>query len=110
MIAYIPHGKCNSITNGQLLEITNATDPVTFRDIETGDEVQLNIEWVRKNMRLAYAFTNVGCQGRPLGNFADGETPERGVTVWDTNSQYFNLKHLFTGTSRSRSGIYLQVM
>ena len=81
-----------------------------MRGIETGVEVELKLEWVCKNMRLAYAFTNVGCQGRSLGNFADGETPERGVTVWDTGSKYFNIKHLFTGTSRSRSGIYLQVM
>ena len=36
--------------------------------------------------------------------------PRRGLTIWDTGSEHFTLAHLFTGTSRSRSGDLLQIV
>ena len=79
-------------------------------DIESDQVYELKLEFVRDNLRLGFAFTNVGCQGRSLGNYACDKHPERGITIWDTNSQHFTLAHLFTGTSRSRSGDLLQVV
>ena len=90
---------------------------VKLKDIESGEVRELKMEFVRTNLRLAYAFTNVGCQGRSLGNFAgdganfaEADVPERGVTLWDTDSWYFSKRHLFTGTSRCRAGALLQVV
>ena len=80
-----------------------------LKDIESGEVRELTMEFVRANLRLAFAFTNVGCQGRSLGNFAEDGVPERGVTLWDTDSIYFSTRHLFTGTSRCRAGALLQV-
>ena len=82
---------------------------VKLKDIESGELRELKLEVVRTNMRLAFAFTNVGCQGRHLGNFADDDTPERGLTIWDSDSFFSRLTHLFTGTSRCRAGELLQV-
>ena len=83
---------------------------IGFKDVESNEEHELKVDWVIKNMRLAYAFTKVGCQGRPLGNFATADTPQRGLTVWDTDHYHFHRKHLFTGVSRCRSGALLQVV
>ena len=44
-----------------------------------------------------------------MGNFAKDDAPERRVTVRDIESKHFSRAHLFTGTSRSRSGQLLQV-
>ena len=115
MIAYISQGKAGSVHNGQLFETQwFANDVVTMRDIESNEIHELTLEFVRHNLRLGFAFTNVGCQGRSLGNFesSDGPfpEPERGVTIWDTESKHFALAHLFTGTSRCRSGELLQVV
>ena len=114
MIAYISQGKAGSVHNGQLFETQwFANDVVTMRDIESNEIHELTLEFVRHNLRLGFAFTNVGCQGRSLGNFesSDGPfpEPERGVTIWDTESKHFALAHLFTGTSRCRFGELLQV-
>ena len=120
MIAYISTGKAGKVNNGQLFEVVEwiagvvSADGVSgsavLRDIESMEVIELPLEFVRDNLRLGYAFTNVGCQGRSLGNFETDDTPKRGVTVWDTESIHFTLAHLFTGTSRSRSGELLQVV
>ena len=85
-----------------------------MRDIESNDIYELTLEFIKHNLRLGYAFTNVGCQGRSLGNFASSDgpfpEPERGITIWDTDSVHVELAHLFTGTSRARSGELLQVV
>ena len=85
-------------------------------DIESFEITTMEIEFVRHNLRLAYSFTNVGCQGRSLGNFEDFQhedmlrcNQENGVTVWDVDSKHFRIEHLFTGTSRCRAGGLLQV-
>ena len=77
---------------------------------ESKEVVELPIEFVRDYRWLAYAFTNVGCQGRSLDNLAEDGVLERGLTIWDTGSPYFTRAHLFTGTSRCRSGSILQVV
>ena len=111
LIAYISCGKMSGVHNGQLFEIQSiASESVMLRDIESMEKYELKLEFVRDNLRLGFAFTNVGCQGRSLGNFACDKHPERGITIWDTNSQHFTLAHLFTGTSRSRSQDMLQVV
>ena len=111
LIAYISCGKMSGVHNGQLFEIQSiASESVMLRDIESMEKYELKLEFVRDNLRLGFAFTNVGCQGRSLGNFACDKHPERGITIWDTNSQHFTLARLFTGTSRSRSGDLLQVV
>ena len=110
--------------NGQLFEIKEIIDgsfelvddveivkgSAVLRDIESGEVLELSLEFVRDNLRLGFAFTNVGCQGRSLGNFASDTEPERGLTIWDTDSKHFRVAHLFTGTSRCRSGALLQVV
>ena len=83
---------------------------IGLKDVESQYEHELKLDWVINNMRLAYAFTNVGCQGRSLGNFADHDASERGLTVWDTDHDHLHRKHLFTGISRSRSDALLQVV
>ena len=120
MIAYISTGKAGSVHNGQLFEVmewlggsvsvNGVSGSAVLRDIESMEVIELPLEFVRDNLRLGYAFTNVGCQGRSLGNFQTDKAPTRGVTVWDTDSRYFTLAHLFTGTSRARSGELLQVV
>ena len=103
--------------NGQIFRVLNATEThVKMFDIESFEVMTMETEFVRHNLRLAYAFTNVGCQGRSLGNFEDMENEdmlrrniENGVTVWDVDSPHFRLEHLFTGTSRCRAGELLQV-
>ena len=100
--------------NGQLFETQWFDEQkVALRDIESNDIYEMNLDFVKHNLRLGFAFTNVGCQGRSLGNFASSDgpfpEPERGITIWDADSDYFELAHLFTGTSRSRSGFLLQV-
>ena len=111
LIAYVPQGQKKGIHNGQLFEVLEANDVcVPLRDVESKEELELPFEFLRDYLRLAYAFTNVGCQGRSLGNFAEDGVPERGLTIWDTDSPYFTLAHLFTGTSRCRSGALLQVV
>ena len=115
LIAYISQGKAGGIHNGQLFETQWFDEAkVYLRDIESNDMYELTLEFVKHNLRLGFAFTNVGCQGRSLGNFASSDgafpEPERGITVWDTDSKHFELAHLFTGTSRSRSGELLQVV
>ncbi|MDA8583238.1 hypothetical protein N9L68_03370 [bacterium] len=65
---------------------------------------ELTLGFIKRNLRLGYAFTNVGCEGRSLGSDASSDglfpEPERGVTIWDTDERHFELAHLFTGTSR----------
>ena len=96
--------------NGQIFRVISVTEThVKMFDIESLEIMTMEIEFVRHNLRLAYAFTNVGCQGRSLGNFEDMENIENGVTVWDVDSPHFRLEHLFTGTSRCRAGELLQV-
>ena len=115
LIAYISAGKMGGVHNGQLFE-TQWFDEhkAAMRDIESNDIYELTLEFIKHNLRLGYAFTNVGCQGRSLGNFASSDgpfpEPERGITIWDTDSVHFELAHLFTGTSRARSGELLQVV
>ena len=115
LIAYISSGKMGNVHNGQLFELhwVASEKEVMLQDIESMEMYELTLEFVRHNLRLGFAFTNVGCQGRSLGNFAETgpiPLPERGVTIWDTTSDHFTLAHLFTGTSRSRSGSLLQVV
>ena len=115
LVAYISTGKAGSVHNGQLFEVMEwfgsaMAGAAVLRDIESMEVIELSLEFVRDNLRLGYAFTNVGCQGRSLGNFGTEDVPRRGVTVWDTESRYFTLAHLFTGTSRARSGELLQVV
>ena len=96
--------------NGQLFETLEIMPTaVMMRDVEARTIHELSLEFVRQNLRLGFAFTNVGCQGRSLGNLAAQGTPERGITLWDIESPCSSLKHLFTGTSRSRSGELLQI-
>ena len=105
------------IHNGQIFRVLNATKThVNMFGIESFEVMTMEIEYVRHNLRLAYAFTNVGCQGRSLGNFDDFQhedmlrcNQENGVTVWDVDSKHFRIEHLFTGTSRCRAGELLQV-
>ena len=115
LIAYISTGKTGNVHNGQLFETQWIEDEKAgMRDIESNDIYELTFDFMKHNLRLGYAFTNVGCQGRSLGNFASSDgpfpEPERGLTVWDTDSKHFTLAHLFTGTSRCRSGELLQVV
>ena len=121
LVAYISTGKAGSVHNGQLFEVMEwlggamgacggMAGAAVLRDIESMEVIELSLEFVRDNLRLGYAFTNVGCQGRSLGNFQTEDVPRRGVTVWDTEYRHFTLAHLFTGTSRARSGELLQVV
>ena len=108
LIAYIGQGKIGQLHNGQIFRVLDATEKhVKMFDIESFEEMTMEIEFVRHNLRLAYAFTNVGCQGRSLGNFEDTSHEDRlrhnledGVTVWDVDSQHFRSENLFTRTSR----------
>ena len=117
LIAYIGQGKMGQLHNGQIFRVISVTEThVKMFDIESFEIMTMEIEFVRHNLRLAYAFTNVGCQGRSLGNFEDMENEDmlrrnikNGVTVWDVDSPHFRLEHLFTGTSRCRAGELLQV-
>ena len=111
LIAYISGGKAGNVHNGQLFEtLFVLPNSVALRDIESLEIYEMALDFVRHNLRLGFAFTNVGCQGRSFGNFASDKHPERGIAIWDTDSQHFTLAHLFTGTSRSRSGDLLQVV
>ena len=110
LISYIEAGRNNDMFNGELFEVIDFNDKhVIVQDIESYTKLELTIENVKHNPRIAYEFTNIGCQGRSLGNFETLDIPERGVTIWDTKSRYFTEKHLFTGMSRCRSGGLLQV-
>ena len=118
LIAYISNGKMNGIHNGQLLQVCVVEEhSVVLEDLENTDQTyELTHDFVRHHLRLGFAFTNVGCQGRSLGNFAEYPTPEsfslpeRGLTIWDTESDNFTRAHLFTGVSRCRAGELLQVV
>ena len=110
LIAYISNGKQDDVHNGQLFETLEIMPTaVMMRDAEAHTIHELSLEFMRHNQRSGFAFTNVGCQGRSLGDFATLDTPERGITLWDIESPYFSLKHVFIGTSRSRSGELLQI-
>ena len=112
LIAYLPHGVSRGFHNAEVFKVLELPidGVVPLQDIETNEFFEVPLEFLRHNLRLAFAFTNVGCQGRNLGNVADLDVPERGLTVWDTDTKYFRLAHLLTGTSRSRSGDLLQVV
>ena len=71
--------------------------------------MELPVEFVRDYLRLAYALTGYGSQGRSLGNFESDGIPERGVTVWTQHPKFDN-RALFTATSRCRSHRLLQVV
>ena len=117
LVAYIGQGKMGQLHNGQIFRVLSVAEAhVKMFDIESFETMTREIEFVRHTLRLAYAFTNVGCQCRSLGNFEDLEHEDRlrrnnedGVTVWDVDSQHFRLEHLFTGTSRCRAGELLQI-
>ena len=111
LIVYLPSGVKRGCHNGQLLEVQGLPQEgmVPLRDIESKEEMTQPLEFVRDYLRLAYAFTGMGCQGRSLGNEATEEEPERGLTV-HTDHYHFSWRHLFTGTSRCRSGKVLQVV
>ena len=110
LIVYLPSGVKRGCHNGQLLEVQGLPQEgmVPLRDIESKEEMAQPLEFVRDYMRLGYAFTGCGAQGRSLGNFATEDEPERGLTVW-TKHFNFSWKHLFTGCSRCRSSDLLQV-
>ena len=82
---------------------------VLLRDIESKEVMTQPLEFVRDYLRLGYAFTSCGCQGRSLGNEATETEPERGLTI-HTDSHHFSWRHLFTGVSRCRSARLLQVV
>ena len=82
---------------------------VFLQDIESKVSTTLPMEFVRDYLRLGYAFTGCGCQGRSLGNEASETEPERGLTI-HTDSYHFSWRHLFTGVSRCRSARLLQVV
>ena len=83
---------------------------VPLRDLERPEvRLELPLDFVRDYMRLAYALTGYGSQGRSLGNFEADGVPERGVTVWTSHAK-FSKRALFTATSRSRSHDLLQVV
>jgi len=109
LIAYLPTIK-KGIHNGQLLECTGFTETmVSLKDFERPEiTMELPIDFVTDYLRLAYAFTGYGAQGRTLGNYESVDEPERGITVW-TDHPKFTSRALFTATSRSRSGDLLQV-
>ncbi len=93
----------------QLFEVEGFGEQgVALKDIEIKVQRVLPLCFVRDSMRLGFAFTSYSAQGRGLGNEASESEPERGLTV-HTGHAIFNLKHLFTGTSRCRSGRLLQV-
>ena len=79
LIAYLPIGVKQEVHNGMLMQIMSF-DPhdVKLKDIESGEMRELKLDFVRANLRLAFAFTNVGCQGRSLGNFAEAGIPSEG--------------------------------
>ena len=58
---------------------------------------------------LEDVYTVVDVEGKYAASREDG-VPERGLTIWDTDSPYFTLAHLFTGTSQCRSDGLLQVV
>ena len=97
LIAYVGQGKMGQLHNGQLFRVLSVTeDHVKMFDIESFETMTMETEFVRHNLRLAYAFTNVGCQGRSLGNFEDTEHEDRlrrnlkdGVTVWTSIANTF---------------------
>ena len=115
LIVYLPCGVKRGCHNGQLLEVVGLGlsegehQEVFLQDIESKVSTTLPLEFVRDYLRLAYAFTSCGCQGRSLGNEASETEPERGLTI-HTNSYYFSWRHLFTGVSRCRSARLLQVV
>ena len=112
LIAYLPSGIKRGVHNGQLLECLGlpGEDGVPLRDLERPEvRLELPLEFVRDYLRLAYALTGYGSQGRSLGNFATEDEVERGVTVWSGHSK-FDRRALFTGTSRCRSHELLQVV
>mgnify|MGYP003329444445 CR=1 FL=1 len=81
-----------------------------LRDLERPDvRLELPLDFVWDYLRLSYALTGYGSQGRSLGNFETEDEPERGVTVWTGHSK-FDRRALFTGTSRCRSHRLLQVV
>ena len=81
---------------------------MSLRDIESGAEMELPLDFVRDFLRLACAMTGYSAQGRSLGNEATETEPERGLTVWTEHPKFCHCA-LFTGISRCRSGRLLQV-
>ena len=114
LIVYLPCGVKRGCHNGQLLEVVGLglsdaeQQEVFLQDIESKVSTTLPMEFVRDYLRLAYAFTSCGCQGRSLGNEASETEPERGLTI-HTDSYHFSWRHLFTGVSRCRSARLLRV-
>ena len=112
LIAHLPRGVAKGCHNGQLLECKALPDEdgnIALRDIESDAEMALPIQFVRDSMRLGFAFTSYSAQGRGLGNLETEKDPQRGLTVHSSHPK-FNLRHLFTGTSRCRHGELLQVV
>ena len=111
LIVYLPCGTKRMCHNGQLLEVLGLPEDgeVPLRDIESKQEMRQPLDFVRDFMRLGYAFTGCGCQGRSLGNEATETEPERGLTI-HTDNYHFSWRHLFTGVSRCRSARLLQVV
>ena len=83
LIVYLPCGVKRGCHNGQLLEVHGLPEEgqVLLRDIESNYTKWQPLDFVRDYLRLAYAFTGVGCQGRSLGNEATETEPERGLTM-----------------------------
>ena len=118
LIAYISNGKQGDVHNGQLFETLEIMPTAVMqRYAEAMTTHELSLEFVRHNLRLGFAFTNVGCQGRSLGNFSTwDQVPSRIILVRGTitmdltrvTKQRHNLSRhsasprLRNGASRSR--------
>ena len=76
------------IQNGITYEITSITDEAI-----TLGEIKLTYPQAAASLRLAYAQTYASCQGSEF----DGT-----LALWDTDSRYFTMRHLFVALSRAK--------
>ena len=82
LIADVEAGRNSELYNGELFEVLDVDDNyVQVQCVETGATLELTIEHVKHNFRLAYTFNNIGSQGRSLGDVERIHDPERGVTI-----------------------------
>ena len=79
----------HKVQNGILYKVAAIEDDhVRF---ETGE--RLSFQEVSRDLRMSFAQTYMSCQG---SEFHDS------LKLWDVDSKFFTLKHLYVGMSRAR--------
>ena len=99
LVGHMQERKCGCV-NGGTYVVKAFNETVLLECQITKREFEVNIEFLKKSLRLAYAQTQAGCQG---------ETKQGVVRVF-SNHPRFSKTHLFVCASRATSSELLEIV